>query len=161
MKLRGIEEQSERLVDTLRRGGKQAIQGIYTTIDMLLIFDHFIEHLRGLDELVHYYDQEARQYHQERDTKKADLFLTKKKLVQKEVNLILIIYCYKFFHFLVRLIHLLDSHQRQFHQDFDIISYTYLLYFFLKILHIACVLIPRILFLWIKIFNISFAYRHT
>ncbi len=29
MKLRAIEEQSERLVDTLRRGGKQAIQGIY------------------------------------------------------------------------------------------------------------------------------------
>ena len=47
---------------------------------------NFVEHVRGLEELVQYYDQEARDYHQRRDQKKADLFLTKKKLVLKEVR---------------------------------------------------------------------------
>lgn len=45
-----------------------------------------LEHIRGLHELIDHYDQEAREYHQRRDTKKADLALTKKKLAMKEVN---------------------------------------------------------------------------
>ncbi|CAF3908062.1 unnamed protein product [Rotaria sp. Silwood2] len=70
MKRREIEEQSDRLVEFLRMGGKQAVQ----------------EHVRGLEELSDYYDQEAREYHQRRETKKADIALTKKKLVMKEIN---------------------------------------------------------------------------
>ncbi|CAF0973323.1 unnamed protein product [Rotaria sp. Silwood1] len=70
MKRREIEEQSDRLVEFLRMGGKQAVQ----------------EHVRGLEELNDYYDQEAREYHQRRETKKADIALTKKKLVMKEID---------------------------------------------------------------------------
>jgi len=57
-------------------------RGVYS-----IVF-YFIEHIRGLEELIDYYDQEARDHHQRRDTKKADICLTKKKLVMKEVNLI-------------------------------------------------------------------------
>lgn len=70
MKHRSIEEQSNQLVESLRRGGKQAVQ----------------EHLRGLHELVEYYDQEAREHHQRRDSKKVDICLTKKKLASKEIE---------------------------------------------------------------------------
>ncbi|CAF0956829.1 unnamed protein product [Rotaria sordida] len=70
IKRREIEEQSDRLVDFLRMGGKLAVQ----------------EHVRGLEELNDYYDQEAREYHQRRETKKADIALTKKKLVMKEID---------------------------------------------------------------------------
>ncbi|CAF1013338.1 unnamed protein product [Rotaria sordida] len=70
IKRREIEEQSDRLVEFLRMGGKLAVQ----------------EHVRGLEELNDYYDQEAREYHQRRETKKADIALTKKKLVMKEID---------------------------------------------------------------------------
>lgn len=46
----------------------------------------FSEHVRGLRELVDFYDQEAREHHQRHDNKKADICLTKKKLALKEVN---------------------------------------------------------------------------
>ncbi|CAF3410052.1 unnamed protein product [Rotaria socialis] len=70
MRRRDIEEQSDRLVDSLRMGGRQAVQ----------------EHVRNLEELNDYYDQEARENHQRRETKKADISLTKKKLVMKEIE---------------------------------------------------------------------------
>ncbi|UJR21607.1 hypothetical protein I4U23_024689 [Adineta vaga] len=69
-KLREIEDQSERLVQSLRTGGKHAVN----------------EHIRGLEELIDHYDQEARDYHQRHDSKKADVCLTKRKLVQKEIG---------------------------------------------------------------------------
>jgi hypothetical protein len=50
------------------------------------IFSYFLEHIRGLHDIIDRYDQEAREHHQRRDTKKADLCLTKKKLAMKEVN---------------------------------------------------------------------------
>ncbi|CAF3989952.1 unnamed protein product [Rotaria magnacalcarata] len=44
------------------------------------------KHVRNLEELNDYYDQEARENHQRRETKKADISLTKKKLVMKEIE---------------------------------------------------------------------------
>jgi len=70
MKHRGIQEQSDRLVESLRIGGKQAVQ----------------EHIRGLREIINSYDQEAREHHQRHETKKADMCLTKKKLAMKEID---------------------------------------------------------------------------
>jgi hypothetical protein len=49
---------------------------------------YFTEHVQDLEELIDSYDKQARKHHQERDTKKADIFLEKKKLVMKEVCLI-------------------------------------------------------------------------
>ncbi|CAF1370093.1 unnamed protein product [Adineta steineri] len=69
-KLRRIEEQSDQLVNSLRTGGKPVLK----------------EHIHGLEELIDYYDQEAREYHQRHDTRKADMCLTKKKLVIKEIG---------------------------------------------------------------------------
>ncbi|CAF0721649.1 unnamed protein product [Adineta ricciae] len=69
-KLREIEDQNEQLVESLRTGGKQVLN----------------EHLRGLEELIDYYDQEAREYHQRHDSKKADVCLTKRRLVEKEIG---------------------------------------------------------------------------
>lgn len=47
----------------------------------------FLEHVRNLESLCDHYDREAREYHQRRETRKADLALTKMKLVMKEVYL--------------------------------------------------------------------------
>jgi hypothetical protein len=89
MKHRGIEQQSDRLVESLRMGGKQALQGISKHVFHYFFYKllHFPEHIRGLHELIDYYDQEARECHQRREAKKADLYLTKKKLAMKEVIL--------------------------------------------------------------------------
>ena len=85
-KLRRIEAQSDQLVESLRTGGKRALQGKSTGGESVLVGTHsLVEHLRGLDELIEHYDQEAREYHQRRDNKKAEIYLTKKKLVMKEV----------------------------------------------------------------------------
>lgn len=46
----------------------------------------FLEHVRGLEELLYHYDEQAREFHHQRDQKRADLALTKRKLVQKEVR---------------------------------------------------------------------------
>ena len=83
-KLRRIETQSDQLVESLRTGGRRAVQG-KLIVTAIVSIHSLVDHLRGLEELIDHYDQEAREYHQRRDTKKAEIYLTKKKLVMKEV----------------------------------------------------------------------------
>lgn len=72
---------------TLFAEGANNLYKVQVSPSLITRFEIFpLEHIRGLHELIDYYDQEAREYHQRRDTKKADLALTKKKLAMKEVN---------------------------------------------------------------------------
>lgn len=83
--------------------------------------------------MIDYYDQEARDYHQRRDTKKADLALTKKKLAMKEVTnlfLSLIHFFFSQFHS-SRLIHFQVKLQQP-QRNFDLLFFfrIYYIYYF-------------------------------
>jgi len=78
-----------------------------------LIISVFIEHVRGLEQLLDQYKREEDEYRQRNDTKKADLFLNKKNLVGQEVNIITFVFIPNLFILLFRLKHLPMNHHRQ------------------------------------------------
>jgi hypothetical protein len=51
----------------------------------------FLEHIRGLEQLLERYNREENEYRQKNEKKKADLSLNKKNLVTQEVKIILFI----------------------------------------------------------------------
>ncbi len=57
----------------------------------LLISVFFLEHIRGLEQLLERYNREENEYRQKNEKKKADLSLNKKNLVTQEVKIILFI----------------------------------------------------------------------
>jgi hypothetical protein len=62
----------------------------------------FLEHVRGLEQLLERYNREEEEFRQRNDKKKADLSLNKKNLVAKEVNNnLLVLFIPKSIHFLI------------------------------------------------------------
>ncbi len=83
-------------MENLRQGGKQAVQGIIILMfSFVCIIPISIEHVRDLERLIERYNQEAFEYRERNDIKKADLILHKKSLVAEEVNLIEDVFTYR------------------------------------------------------------------
>ncbi|UJR27493.1 hypothetical protein I4U23_008777 [Adineta vaga] len=70
LKLQELKDQSTEIVQSLRRGGNQALQ----------------DHVRNLQLLLDRYDKESNDYRQRNEIKKADIFLHKKTLVTQEIE---------------------------------------------------------------------------
>ena len=87
MKHKLLKEQTDRVVKNLREGGKQGVEGRITCIHFHLIdFILFLDHIRGLQQLLERYTREEEECRQRNDKKKADAALHRKNLVAKEVN---------------------------------------------------------------------------
>ncbi|CAF3656264.1 unnamed protein product [Adineta steineri] len=70
LKHQALIDESDRIVQSLRDGGKPALQ----------------KHVQYLEGLIEQYDKESQEHRQRNDIKKADLFLNKKNLVTKEIE---------------------------------------------------------------------------